>query len=286
MFLPGIGALSCAQQTGSTPEPDKRVASTLVHVAEHTFCLEPILEKQTAAERAQITARNAVKSSAFSIGELASLCPVILPAAHKLNELALKLRFVNGPKVTQLTPAQKAKLAAHNLFDPFNLLTLSGLSAISTAADSHSPYGPGFNGFGKNLGVNFTEDMTGEFFNTFLVPSIFHQDPHYHRLPNASVKRRILHTAIAVLWASGDNGRGMPNYSNLVGGAIDDEIANLYVPGRETNLRASAERYGVNLATAPADNLVTEFLPDIARRIHIHDVFIQRIINTVAKSNQ
>jgi hypothetical protein len=44
------------------------------------------------------------------------------------------------------------------------------------------------------------------------------------------------------------------------------------VPGRETNLPASAARYSTGLATAPIDNFVSEFLPDLARHIHVQVV--------------
>jgi hypothetical protein len=47
-------------------------------------------------------------------------------------------------------------------------------------------------------------------------------------------------------------------------------------------MAASAERYGTGFATAPIDNFVTEFLPDVARRIHVRVVLIQQIINQVA----
>jgi hypothetical protein len=49
-------------------------------------------------------------------------------------------------------------------------------------------------------------------------------------------------------------------------------------------LPASAARYGIGLGLAPVDNLITEFLPDVASRIHVRVVFVQRIINQVAKS--
>ena len=67
--------------------------------------------------------------------------------------------------------------------------------------------------------------------------------------------------------------------------AIDDEVSNLYVPGRETDLPASAQRYAIGLATAPIDNFITEFLPDVARHIHVQIVIIQRIINQVARTD-
>jgi len=38
------------------------------------------------------------------------------------------------------------------------------------------------------------------------------------------------------------------------------------VPGEQTNLPATAERYAIGVGTAPVNNFVTEFLPDVARR--------------------
>ena len=195
------------------------------------------------------------------------------------------MRFENGPQVKPLTPKEKAWLATKNLIDPFNLITILGTAGISVAADSHSPYGPGMPGFGRYVGVTFTEDMTGEFFNTFLIPSIVHQDPHYHRVPQAKYPRRVLHAITQVAWTQGDNGKGMLNYGNLAGFAIDDEIGNLYVPGRETNGAATAQRYAIGLATAPIDNFITEFLPDVAKHIHVQVVVVQRIINQIASKD-
>ena len=192
------------------------------------------------------------------------------------------MRFQNGPQVKPLTPKEKAWLATRNLVDPFNLLIIAATSGISVAADSHSPYGPGWPGFGRNVGVSFTEDMTAEFFGTFLIPSIVHQDPHYHRMPQAKYPHRIIHAITQVAWTQGDNGKGMLNYANFVGLAIDDEIGNLYVPGRQTNSRATAQRYAIGLATAPIDNFLIEFLPDVAKRIHVQVVVVQRIINHIA----
>jgi len=194
-------------------------------------------------------------------------------------------RFLNGPEVKPLTPAEKALLAGHNLLDPFNLLTIGGEAGISVAANSHSPYGPGIPGWARYVGVSFTQDMTGEFFGTFLIPSIVHQDPHYHRMPNAGIPRRVLHCIAQIAWTQGDNGRGMINYADLGGFAIDDAIGNLYVPGQQTRVSATTERYAIGLATAPIDNFVTEFLPDVARHVHIQVVIIQRIINQVARTD-
>ena len=203
-------------------------------------------------------------------------CPPYIPVINWYS------RFLNGPQVKPLTAKEKGWLAIRNLADPFNFVTIAGNSAIYIASDSHTPYGPGFAGLVNNIGISYSEDSTGEFFGTFLIPSLVHQDPHYHRMPDAPIPRRILHTIIQIAWTQGDNGRNMINYASLVGSAIDTEIADLYVPAEQTDLPASAARYVIGIATAPADNMITEFLPDVARRIHVRIVLVQRIINQVA----
>ena len=92
------------------------------------------------------------------------------------------------------------------------------------------------------------------------------------------------HAIVQVVWTQGDNGKGMLNYANLVGFAIDDEIGDLYVPDRQTDLPASATRYATGLALAPTDNFITEFLPDVARHIHVRIVLVQNIIDQVART--
>ena len=210
--------------------------------------------------------------------------PAPVPAPHTAPPINWYTRFTNGPQVKPLTPKEKGWLAVRNVVDPFNAVTILGNSAITIGSNADSPYGPGMRGFARNVGVTYVQDMTGEFFNTFVVPSIVRQDPHYHRMPHASIPRRAGHAIVQVVWTQGDNGKPMLNYANLVGSAIDDEISNLYVPDRKTNLPASAERYAIGLATAPVDNFVSEFLPDVASHIHVQVLIIQRIINQVAKT--
>ena len=194
-------------------------------------------------------------------------------------------RFLTGPQVKPMKAKEKGWLAVRNVIDPFNALTILGLAGIAVGSDSHSPYGPGMPGFARYVGVSYTEDMTGEFFGTFLISSLDHQDPHYHRMPNASIPRRVGHAILQVVWTQSAKGNGMLNYADLGSGAIGIALGNLYVPGEQTRLAASFERYGVGVATAPIGNVVTEFVPDVARRIHVRVVLIQRIINQVGKTN-
>jgi len=195
-------------------------------------------------------------------------------------------RFLNSTVPTPLTPKQKGVLALRNFSDPFNLLTVVGNAAVTIAADSHTAYGPGFEGFGRYTGYSVVEDATGEFLGTFLLCSVFGQDPHYHRMPDARPMRRVLHAISRTFVAQSDYGHRMPNYENLIGYPVSAEISNLYVPGVHGDGPSTVARIVTGLATDPISNLITEFLPDVAKRVHVRVVFVQQIINEVASGRQ
>lgn len=192
--------------------------------------------------------------------------------------------FENSTQPNPLTPAQKFHLAVRNVKDPFNLASIGFFSAIDIATDSHGPYGPGMKGFAKDVGTTFTEDMNGQFWGTFAIDSIFHEDPHYHRMPKASIKRRIAHCFDAVIVAQSDYGKPVPNYEQFIASPITASINNLYVPYPRTNVESTVDRVLVEAAFEPAGNAVTEFLPDIAKRVNVRIVIVQKVLNRLYES--
>jgi len=190
--------------------------------------------------------------------------------------------IISSRNALQLTPELKGFLAIRNVADPFNLLTIAGYSGIYVAANSHSAYGPGFAGWGRLAGYSTLEDMQSEFFGTFAIPSLVHEDPRYHRLPDASIKRRIGHALLHTVWTQHDDGTPMINYATLLTYPISAELSNLYVPGLSTNAKSTGERIAAGYATDPVGPLIAEFLPDIAKHIHIRIVFVQQILEQVA----
>ena len=189
--------------------------------------------------------------------------------------------IVTSGHAIPLTRSGKAALAVRDIVDPFNLITILGYSGIAIASNSHSAYGPGFPGFGRLSGYSLVEDTQGEFFGTFLIPSLVHEDPRYRRMPHARMSRRILHAVGHTFVSQHDDGTPMPNYATLLTYPISAELSNLYVPGVATNAASTARRVGIGLATDPAGTIVAEFLPDLAKRIHIHVIFVQEILNQV-----
>ncbi len=208
------------------------------------------------------------------------------PQAQPCAQVNPYQRFLSTSHAVSLSPKQKGYLAVRDVTDPFNLLTIVGNSAVTVGLDAHTSYGPGFEGFGRNVGVSLLQDVTGEFIGTFGVCSLFHQDPHYHRLPEASPGRRVMHAIVRTVVAQSDTGKLIPNYANLITYPASAEISNLYVPGIQGNAEATWARIFTSLGTDPANNLITEFLPDIAKHVHVRVLFVQQIINQVARSGE
>ena len=133
-------------------------------------------------------------------------------------------------------------------------------------------------------GTALRRDATGEFIGTYVVCSLLHQDPRYHREPNATNWRRVGHALKHTIISQHDDGTPMPNYENLITYPASAELANLYVPGVHGDGPSTVTRILTGLATDPANNLITEFLPDFARRFHVRIVFVQQILNQIATS--
>jgi hypothetical protein len=187
--------------------------------------------------------------------------------------------IVTSEHVQALSSKEKGVLAMRDFLDPFNFVTIAGYSAVVVATNSHTAYGSGLQGFGKLTGYGLAEDAQGEFLQTYAIASLTHEDPRYHRMPTASVKRRIWHAIEHTYVTRHDDGRRMPNYATLLTYPLSAELCNLYVPGIQRDAPSTARRIGIGIATDPAGAIVAEFLPDVAKRIHIHILFVQEILN-------
>lgn len=203
-------------------------------------------------------------------------CPVKFDIFHPLGR---------PPRHGPLTSKDKLRIAASNVVDPFNLLTIGATAAITVGSNPQSGYGPGMKGWVKNSATLLTEDMTGAFFITYLIPSIAKEDPRYHRMPNAPLAKRIENVLLQPVWTQGDKGGHMPNYGMLIGVPAAVTLANVYVPGRRQGVWPTVETSATAIASAPLDNVIDEFLPDVAKHVSIHIVLIQRIVNHVTLSD-
>jgi hypothetical protein len=99
------------------------------------------------------------------------------------------------------------------------------------------------------------------------------------------VRRRLLHALSHTVIAQSDGGRPMLNLATLSAYPIGAELANLYVPGLQTDARSTGRRVLTAYATDPVDNLINEFLPDVARHVHVRVIFAQRLLDQMSSDD-
>jgi len=254
------------------PDPAPSQQENVVAVAQASF-------KETGGGAHTCNAFNAMKVVYFDpnrYGQIPKPCTELIYPYQ---------RFLTTNIVIPMTWQQKGYSALHNLTDPANFGTILGISAITIGSNAHTAYGPGMAGFGRSVGVSFSQDAIGQFFGVFAIPVLAHQDPRYLRMPHAPIKKRILYSISRTFVSRSDDGRTIPNYATLFTYPIGAELGNLYVPGIATNGISTFTRILTGYALDPTNNLLTEFLPDVASRVHVRIIFVQRILNNIASSN-
>jgi hypothetical protein len=199
---------------------------------------------------------------------------------------AQDLQRIQGPEQRPpLGVSGKFRLAVANVTDPFNIVITALDSEIGNATDGPSPLHRGALGFGERFGTAMAGTATGEFFSTFVYASIFHQDPHYYRSPDASVGTRLRRALQYVVITRSDSGRTMFNFDEVLGTTTSSLIEGTFHPEWEKGPGAASGRIFISIGSDAAWNLMTEFLPDIAKHVNPRVMLLRRLADKAASQN-
>ena len=199
---------------------------------------------------------------------------------------AWRTQRIQGPaQDPPLGVSGKFRLAVANVSDPFAIVTTVLDSEMGNASGSASPLPRGVAGFGQRFGVAMAGEASGEFFSTFLYSSLFHQDPHYHRAPDWLVGRRVLHALSYVVITRSDSGKPMFNFAEFLGTASSSVVEGGLHPEWQKGAGASAQRIFVSIGSDASWNLMTEFLPDVARHLNPRLMLLRRLAEKAASQN-
>jgi hypothetical protein len=200
---------------------------------------------------------------------------------------AQDIQRIEGPEQHMpLTPSGKFRLAVINVSDPFAIGTTALDAEISNVTSkSTSAFGNGAAGFGRRFGMSMADEASSEFFATFLVSSIFHQDPHYHRDPGAGAGRRIGYALSRVVISRSDFGKPMFNYAEVLGTTAAATFEDSYHFERDQSPGATSQRIFVSIGSDAAWNLLTEFLPDVAKHVNPRLILLRRLAERAAQQN-
>jgi hypothetical protein len=183
----------------------------------------------------------------------------------------------------RLSSHEKAKLAACDFLHPFTYIYAIGDSSISTAINAHSDYGPGAKGIAKRFGVDMTDELADDVFSTYLFPTLFHQDPHFHPLgPGHPTHSRVRYAMTRVFIAKRDDDRGNTiNAGEIFGTAVTSTLANTYHPGTSQGFGNTAGRVAVSIASDAGYNIWKEYEPQMTKRLKLRFDVVRRLAQKI-----
>ena len=169
-----------------------------------------------------------------------------------------------------LTAGEKFHLFARSAFDPVEFGVVGFQAGIGQADDEFPEYGQGAAGYGKRYGAAFADEVSSSLFSNFVYPVLLKEDPRYFRLGEGSIKRRIGYALLHEVVCRTDKGKRRFSWENVLGAVTAGGIANAYYPPADRGFGLTMSRSAIAIGYGSLGGLVSEFSPDITRRLFRH----------------
>jgi hypothetical protein len=124
--------------------------------------------------------------------------------------------------------------------------------------------------FGKRLLAAEGDQITSCFFIYGALPTVLHDDPRYFRRVEGTPIARTWYAVSRTFVARTDSGAPTWNTSQVAGQFAQASLSNLYYPHQDRTAIGTLANWAVQLAYNSAFNIVKEFYPDVADKLHRH----------------
>lgn len=213
-------------------------------------------------------------------GEPVLEAPAVQPSASMTREQKREqyqaFLMAGHPTRFPYSPADKFRLFIKDTYDPFALMGEGFTALYNQAQGNPHGFGGGARGYSRRFGALVGTDFAGEFFGTFLFPSVLHTDPRYFRKVTGSFGGRAFYALTRTLITKKDSGGNTLNVANFLASIAATAISNTYYPGRERGAGPTLERATINIGFDSLTGLYREFWPEMAHTLHIPAFVIRR----------
>jgi hypothetical protein len=168
-----------------------------------------------------------------------------------------------------LSPWQKFQLAANKSVSVSTIGTALFASAFSSATDQTPGFGDEFGGWAKRFGADMARSASNNFFGTFLIASVVHEDPRFYVEKDLSFKQTVKYAAVRLVWTRSDNGDPMFNYSGTLGTLAGEALANTYYPEENRGVSSTFIRFGSDMAWRFGGNMLRQYWPKINKKLKL-----------------
>ena len=168
----------------------------------------------------------------------------------------------------RLSTGRKFELFVDNSLSVHTLTWAAVGSSVAQADNSPTGRGQGWDGYTKRFGSSMARQASSNFFGTFLLASVLHQDPRFYPEIKPRLGHAMKYSGERVFVTRHDDGRDVVNWSGLAGPLLAEGLANVYWPERNRSVGDTFLRYGLDLATRTGGNMLREYWPVFYGKIH------------------
>jgi hypothetical protein len=186
-------------------------------------------------------------------------------------ELLKPCALSQAPLYVPLDRQAKFALFTERISSPTTFLSAAFDAGYSHVTGDWKAYGQGADGYGKRYGATLADAEARSFFQSFLMPSLFHQDPRYYSSRKTRFLSRVAYAVTRVVVTRSDSGKDTFNSSLLAGTVLSKTLTNVYYPRPERGFEPTTSRIGGALLGDIQTNLLLEFGPDIKRFFRKHE---------------
>lgn len=254
----------------------KSMATFLRRSASHLLCCLVLAGIGPAAQTAfaQDIASHSLESTAEASGGIVEPVAPVAPVSPQPGTVDKRLfGVIPNYRADQMqavykpisTP-EKFAIARSDSFDWPNYFLLVGIALQSQVAAGGFKHNGGIEGFGEFYARGMADQVIGSYFTEAIMPSLLHEDPRFFRIGIGSVWHRAYYATSRLFVAKLDNGASRFNISEVFGNMGVVAVTTFYYPNSQSPSEA-LERYGMQLGNDAISNLLTEFWPDVKRRL-------------------
>jgi hypothetical protein len=178
-------------------------------------------------------------------------------------------RYKPGELLCSLTTKGKFTLFVENSIDSVTFVGATFNAGIDQGSNTDRTFGQGAAGYGKRFGAELADNASSEFFNEFLYPAIFSEDPRYYRLGVGTTRRRLFHAMEHPVVGHREDGKYMFNFSEWLGTTSAAVLGNVYHPGRRPGVGPVAVNVGSAVGQGIGFDVLREFWPEIAKKLKL-----------------
>jgi hypothetical protein len=176
-----------------------------------------------------------------------------------------------GEQGQALDAHDKVIVGARDLYAVSSILAIVIDAGYSHVSNGQPNYGTNSKAFAKRLGATAIRDTSEGIFTDMVFAPIYHEDPRYYiEGPQYGFFHRAIYAATRPIITRTDSGHQTINAAMLTGYAAGSALSYAYYPSINQNFKDTAATYGGSIGGAALGFFVSEFAPDVLKKLHIN----------------